>query len=151
VELEVRDKYDPVLIDMPAVQCVQASAHHAIFYAKEPFALYGIGSNRFAQLGSPDSSLPLQPQRIVFFDGLSPLQVQVSCGIFHSSFVLDGDLYTCGLKSDGQLGTGTDREVDDAEGFPQLAVFKDPNGAVCQVNVVKAVCGATHTIAIDGK
>lgn len=148
VALKIQDKYDLLPIQMPTVQCVRASQYHAIFCCQNPFALYGIGSNRFAQLGTPDTSYPpLVPQRISFFDGLNPGQVQVSCGSFHSSFVLDGDLYTCGLSTDGRLGSGTEQEHD---GYPRLAIFQTSDGMSCEVNVVKAVCGAAHTIAVDG-
>jgi alpha-tubulin suppressor-like RCC1 family protein len=136
----------PAKIEMPSVQGVEASFYHAIFYCKDPFAVYGTGSNRFGQLGTPETPEAHQPIPIAFFDGLAPAQFQVSCGTFQTSFVLDGDLYTCGL------GTHHSQpNEDDGQGYLNLAEFRNDEGKECEVNVVKAVCGGKHIIAIDGR
>ncbi|KAJ2959033.1 hypothetical protein NQZ79_g5448 [Umbelopsis isabellina] len=136
-------------MNIPPVQCMAASQHHALLYTDTPKAIYGLGSSRFAQLGSPEPSSVSSPQVITFFEGLDPHDIQLSCGISHSAFVLDQDLYTCGLSNDGRLGSG--KEHDEAKGYPQLAVFKDSNGELCDVQVVKAACGSLHTVAVDSR
>lgn len=136
-------------LDIPPVHCFTASQHHALLYTDAPKAIYGLGSNRFAQLGSPEPSNVSSPQVITFFEGLDPHDIQLSCGVSHSAIVLDQDLYTCGLRNDGRLGSG--QEHDEAKGYPQLAVFKNNNGELCDVEVVKAACGSMHTIAVDSR
>ncbi|KAG2182078.1 hypothetical protein INT43_007005 [Umbelopsis isabellina] len=136
-------------LDIPPVHCMVASQHHALLYTDTPKAIYGLGSNRFAQLGSPEPSSVSSPQVITFFEGLDPQDIQLNCGISHSAIVLDQDLYTCGLRNDGRLGSG--KEHDEAKGYPHLAVFKDKHGELCDVQVVKAACGSMHTVAVDSR
>jgi alpha-tubulin suppressor-like RCC1 family protein len=136
-------------LDLPPVKCMAASQYHALFYTDTPKEIYGLGSNRFAQLGSPEPSSIPAPQVITFFEGLEPHNVQLSCGISHSAFVLDQDLYTCGLSNEGSLGSG--KEHGEAKGYPQLAVFEDNEGKLCDVQVVKVACGSLHTVAVDGR
>lgn len=144
VALSGRDP--PTKMDIAAVQGAVASFYHAILYCSSPFAVYGIGSNRFGQLGTPESPEALQAIPIAFFDGLTPNQFQASCGTFHSAFVLDGDVYICGLRTHRSAGN-----QDDDQGYPILAEFQDIDGKECDVNIIKVVCGAKHIIAIDGK
>ena len=136
----------PIKMDIAAVQGAVASFYHAILYCSSPFAVYGIGSNRFGQLGSPESTEALQAIPIAFFDGLTPTQFQISCGTFHSAFVLDGDVYICGLGTHRSAGN-----QDDDQGYPILAEFQGKDGKECDVNIIKVACGAKHIIAIDGK
>jgi alpha-tubulin suppressor-like RCC1 family protein len=137
----------PMKMDIAAVLGAVASFYHAILYCSSPFAVYGIGSNRFGQLGSPESPEALQAIPIAFFDGLTPSQFQTSCGTFHSAFVLDGDVYICGLGTHRSAGN----QNDDDQGYPVLAEFQDKDGKDCDVNIIKVACGAKHIIAIDGK
>ncbi|KAI9282975.1 regulator of chromosome condensation 1/beta-lactamase-inhibitor protein II [Umbelopsis sp. AD052] len=134
----------PIKMDMPAVQGAEASFYHAILYCSSPFAVYGMGSNRFGQLGSPESPKPLKTIPVAFFDGLTPTQFQISCGTFHTAFVLDGDVYICGLGTHRSAGNH-----DDDQGYPVLAEFQDKDGHECDVNIVKVACGGKHIIAID--
>lgn len=128
-------------IALPKVLSMHGSSEHVLCVTTE--GLFGIGSNRFHQLGTHSTS---QPVLIEHFEGLDLGQVSLACGPFHSAVVIGGDLYTFGFQKEGRLGWGEKRdEVVD------LAVFLDGKGQGVEVNVIKVACGSCHTIVLDGK
>ncbi|KAG0760415.1 hypothetical protein G6F62_004537 [Rhizopus arrhizus] len=126
-------------IALPKVLSMHGSSEHVLCVTTE--GLFGIGSNRFHQLGTHSTS---QPVLIEHFEGLDLGQVSLACGPFHSAVVIGGDLYTFGFQKEGRLGWGEKRdEVVD------LAVFLDGKGQGVEVNVIKVACGSCHTIVLD--
>jgi hypothetical protein len=144
------------------VLSLHAGADH--FLVRTTRSLYGLGDNRFGQLGiipplpQPSSteaqedhhgsSSGRQTQssissltRIDFFDGLSPI-VAVAAGDVHSAVVTeDGALYVFGHDGKGQCGGWTSET-----GEPTLVQLEDENGE--PVDVCAVSCGSQNTVVI---
>ncbi|PHZ12303.1 uncharacterized protein RHIMIDRAFT_142953 [Rhizopus microsporus ATCC 52813] len=130
------------IVGLPKVRAICGSSQHVLCLTDE--GIYGIGSNRFSQLGTePYQEQQQEPQMIDHFSGLYFDRVSLACGPFHSVVIIDGDVYTFGLSKDGRLGSG------DSDSIVDLAVFLDDQGEPVEVNAVKAVCGSCHTLVLD--
>lgn len=102
------------------------------------------GNGSRGQLGYPDIVLRSdKPIRIEFFDDLPSTIQSIACGGWHSlALTSDGDLYTFGWNTVGQLGHSSD---------PLLSVVKDPYPVDLgsKENPIVAVCaGARHSVAL---
>ncbi|CEG79241.1 hypothetical protein RMATCC62417_13730 [Rhizopus microsporus] len=132
------------IVGLPKVRAICGSSQHVLCLTDE--GIYGIGSNRFSQLGTePYQEQQQEPQMIDHFSGLYLDRVSLACGPFHSVVIIDGDVYTFGLSKDGRLGSGNSDSIVD------LAVFLDDQGEPIEVSAVKAVCGSCHTLVLDDK
>lgn len=70
---------------------------------------------------------------------------EIAAGGWHSCAISqDGDLYTWGWNSNGQLGIGDQFSV---MAVPHVVDFDTEDD---QVNVVKAGCGVRHTLVLLG-
>ncbi|XP_015422345.1 PREDICTED: probable E3 ubiquitin-protein ligase HERC3 isoform X2 [Myotis davidii] len=94
-------------------------------------------------LGQPGISTNLQgivaePQVCGFISDRSVKEV--ACGGNHSVFLLeDGEVYTCGLNTKGQLGHG--REGNKPEQI----------GALADQHIVHVACGESHSLALSDR
>eukprot|EP01127_Copromyxa_protea_P011952 TRINITY_DN3068_c0_g1_i2.p1 TRINITY_DN3068_c0_g1~~TRINITY_DN3068_c0_g1_i2.p1 ORF type:complete len:420 (+),score=38.18 TRINITY_DN3068_c0_g1_i2:31-1290(+) len=76
-----------------------SGAYHVIFMTAS--GLYAIGDNDRGQLGLGHKKTQLTPVRI----SVNWIPKQISCGFQHSMVLsTDGNVYTCGLNTWGQLG-----------------------------------------------
>lgn len=76
-------------------------------------------------------------------DALAGIKVvKIACGSWHSAaLTADGDLYTWGWNSNGQLGIKTtDDDPVQIMAMPQLIDFEK--------NVTHVACGSRHTICL---
>lgn len=108
--------------------------------------VYGIGDNRFGQLGLGfHSGWVGTPQAI---EGLEAV-TSIDCGAFHSlALGLDHALYTFGHNRHGQCGVGK-AAVDLS--LPTLIDIGGAGEAGCVVDVLEARCGSEHTIALTSQ
>lgn len=69
---------------------------------------------------------------------------KIACGSWHSTAIsADGDLYTWGWNSNGQLGIkSTENDAVSVIAMPQLVEFDS--------NVKDIACGSRHTICLLG-
>lgn len=82
-----------------------------------------------------------EPTLVKALDGIKISAI--AAGGWHSCAVSEeGDLYTWGWNSNGQLGIGDEYSV---MATPHVVDFDDD-----QVNVVKVACGSRHTIVLFG-
>ncbi|KAI9482581.1 regulator of chromosome condensation 1/beta-lactamase-inhibitor protein II [Zychaea mexicana] len=148
------------LTHLPQIQAMAVSFSHILFYTTEGFnPIYALGSNRYSQLGfdttiqgEDDACVPID-----FFSGIIAQSASIACSPFHSAVVLDGELYTFGWRKGGRLGWGSGSKDNDGHGggddndddVIRLADFRDDNNETAEVHVVKVVCGANHTMALD--
>ncbi|KAI7867175.1 regulator of chromosome condensation 1/beta-lactamase-inhibitor protein II [Spinellus fusiger] len=144
------------LLNIPVhVHSMAASPTHMLFYTSGLDPVYALGSNRFSQLGSnfQHAMEIVEPCTIEFFCGLGmyndTAQGSVTCGLFHSAVIIEGDVYTFGLKKQGQLGWGEDQNADQ-DTLVKLCVFVDATDAPVEVDALEVACGATHTVVLDG-
>ncbi|XP_029453752.1 probable E3 ubiquitin-protein ligase HERC3 isoform X2 [Rhinatrema bivittatum] len=96
------------------------------------------GHSAFGQLGLGHDFLTIvtEPQTCRLFQGR--LVKEVACGRSHSAFLLeDGEVYTCGLNSKGQLG-------HDHEGLEPVHV-----GALAEEHIIHVACGESHSLALN--
>jgi alpha-tubulin suppressor-like RCC1 family protein len=135
---------------------LHAGADH--FLVQTPCSLYGLGDNRFGQLGIvSDPSYPWgsddydddgnppsvvsQFTRVDFFDGISPM-AQVATGDVHSAVVTeDGALYMFGHDAKGQCGGWTSET-----GEPTLVELEGEDGEPLDVRAV--ACGSQSTVVL---
>jgi len=100
--------------------------------------VYSFGSGAFGQLGHDNTAQQDTPKLIDALDGLNI--VQVAAGDFHSLAVTDdGDVYSFGLSSDGQLGHGNTTQ----QNTPKLI------DALDGLNIVQVAAGGFHSLAVD--
>ncbi|KAI8875769.1 RCC1/BLIP-II, partial [Backusella circina FSU 941] len=127
------------------VYSLAASESHVLFHCTGYSPVYAMGSNRFSQLGLDfHQELKVEtPLMVEHFCGLMD-KTTLSCGPFHSAVAMGGDVYTFGWSKDGRLGWGEQNEDGIA-----LAVFLDVNEQPVEVDAIKVVCGAAHTLVLD--
>lgn len=142
------------IIDVPLppsihVKKLCASNTHVLFLTNDKYTpIYALGSNRFSQLGIDyhGQQETIEPKAIDYFSGLGTV-TDIACGLFHSAVIVEGDLYTFGLNRDGRLGWGQEQEDD----VIACAVFLDSHDQPIEVDVVKVVCGSSHTLVLDSQ
>lgn len=122
---------------------VSAGYHHLLLLTTSGKA-YAVGSNRFGQLGTAQSSLslPMSTQPVfVQFDNMSNPVAQVAAGEKHSMLLTrDGNLYTWGNGSKGQLGNGSFQ----SEVFTPTEI-KLPGKSF----PIIITCGNDHSVVLD--
>lgn len=108
---------------------------HSVAYS-ESGKLFSFGGNEDGQLGHGDKQNEVTPKQI---ESLPSIKVkQISCGAYHTAILTeDGDVYTWGLNSEGQIGFGEDEEECST---PQLLKFDD--------EVISISCGYYHTAVV---
>uniref|UniRef100_A0A6B2KW11 Protein kinase domain-containing protein n=1 Tax=Arcella intermedia TaxID=1963864 RepID=A0A6B2KW11_9EUKA len=99
--------------------------------------LYGFGENSFGQLGLACKETQFRPRLVAAFG--EKKVVDVECGLYHTMVLTDnGQLYSFGSNSYGQLGLGTTFDHDS----PQLVSF------FSNKKIKKLCCGLQSTIII---
>lgn len=153
--------HTPVRVNIPlSKKCgkVAAGASHSAAITKEGH-LYTWGLGLYGALGHGTTATRLAPTRLLLCGcrmgdqeppnaevvckcgvGFSDFAVTVSCGIWHTVAVTSlGAVYSWGLNQFGQLGV-PGRESS----FVPLLV----EGIEDQIDIIKVVCGARHTVAL---
>lgn len=131
---------------LPPVKKISSSETCVLFQTKSD--VYGLGSNKLAQLGMDYQQQQLdEPTLIEYFCGFQHIS-DIDCGPFHSAVIVDGEVYTFGWSKEGRLGWGSIEEKDDIISF---ATFLDVNDQPVDIHAVKVVCGSAHTLVLDGK
>ncbi len=106
-DIDLTDEYFSYSIE----QVSMGSNHSAAVVTDgEDDHLYTWGVNDYGQLGLGDDFTEYEyntPQEVVFVDGAKDI-AQISMGQDHSAAIVDGDLYTWGDNTYGQLGLGTE-------------------------------------------
>ncbi|XP_071973647.1 probable E3 ubiquitin-protein ligase HERC3 isoform X2 [Engystomops pustulosus] len=98
------------------------------------------GHSAFGQLGFNHGSLTIAPEPQIATFPLSNVIKQVACGEHHSVFLLeDGDVYSCGCNSAGQLGH--DHE-DVTLGYVNVLANKE---------IIHVACGQAHNVALNSQ
>ena len=101
--------------------------------------LYAWGQNSHGQLGTGDTTERYFPVKIDFPAGVTKW-IAVAAGMYHSLAIGDnGNLYTCGINSDGELGFG------DTASRNALTLVPFPDGVTGWKSVA---AGAYHSLAI---
>jgi hypothetical protein len=101
------------------------------------YEVYGWGINDKGQLGLGHRWIVDTPQRLIDLDSCGI--VHVACGQQHAVAVSDeGDCYSWGLGTFGQLGCGTTRDSL----RPQLVERNEATAC----GVVQVACGSNHTV-----
>lgn len=100
-------------------------------------SVYAWGYNGYGQLGNGKSGSAESSRKPLGISGL-PNATAVAAGGYHSMAIADGNLYTWGNNSKGQLGVGTlvDATRPQAVGSPVLT------------NVARIAAGGLHSIAL---
>lgn len=105
--------------------------------------IMGTGMNSFGQLGLGDRSARFAPEQVAFDFDKSDVK-HISCGGGHTLVcTAQGNIFTCGSNSCGQLGTGT---LTDSEIF-QLVSLDDRSDAA-NVTAV-AIASATSVVNVS--
>ncbi|EFN89544.1 RCC1 domain-containing protein 1 [Harpegnathos saltator] len=138
----------PVLVEVPKrVKFVDIASgfDHTILLA-ENGDVYSMGMGTRGQLGHNDLEDCDNPRLIEALAGLRI--VQISAGGWHSAVVTDqGDLYTWGWNTSGELGTESkDTKV---HAVPTLIDLKSNEGEDTEVNVKSVECGNSFTICLS--
>lgn len=133
---------------LEGVQFMCSSKTHVLFATNSSSTpLYGLGSNRFTQLGFDYQQQQVKsPQGIEYFNELGTIS-SMDCGPFHSVVVINGDVYTFGWNKDGRLGWGSDK--GDEDDIIRCGVFLDGKDREIEVNATKVICGTSHTLVLD--
>ncbi len=109
--------------------------------------LYGFGTNRYGQLGTPANNGEEKPNpmpTLVTLPGATGPVTQVAAGRAHSLAVTStGQLYAFGLNRFGQLGIEHDSGNEKANPTPTLVTLPGATGPVTQV-----AAGNEHSLAV---
>ncbi|KYQ50218.1 E3 ubiquitin-protein ligase HERC2 [Trachymyrmex zeteki] len=137
----------PLLVEIPKrVKFVDLSCgfDHTILLA-ENGDVYSMGMGIRGQLGHNELENCDNPKLIEALAGLKV--VQISAGGWHSAVITDqGDLYTWGWNSNGELGIeNKDKKV---YAIPSLVDFKNDRGENIEINVKKVECGNSFTVCL---
>jgi hypothetical protein len=82
---------------------ITSGTNHSIMTLTDG-SLYGFGSNLFGELALGDTTSPMYPKQITFFDKRNLSVRKVACGRSTTYFLLsDGRVYGCGASRQGQL------------------------------------------------
>ncbi|KYN39490.1 E3 ubiquitin-protein ligase HERC2 [Trachymyrmex septentrionalis] len=137
----------PILVETPKrVKFVDLACgfDHTILLA-ENGDVYSMGMGIRGQLGHNELENCDNPKLIEALAGLKV--VQISAGGWHTAVVTDqGDLYTWGWNSNGELGIeNKDKKV---YAVPTIVDFKNDRGENIEINVKKVECGNSFTICL---
>ncbi len=134
------NKNIPTLVTVPddlKVKLVSCGVYHTVIIAEDG-NLYSFGDNIYGQLGLGNNTNTNIPTLVTVQDDLK-VKV-VSCGKLHTVIIAeDGNLYSFGDNSSGQLGLGDDTFE---ENLPTLVTI--PGG----LKVKMVSCGDSHTVII---
>ncbi|XP_046418742.1 RCC1 domain-containing protein 1-like [Neodiprion fabricii] len=137
----------PILVDMPKrvkFTDVACGFDHTIILA-ENGEVYSMGMGSRGQLGHGDLEDCDNPTIIEALAGLKV--VQISAAGWHSAVVTDqGDLYTWGWNTEGQMGISD--EGTKVYATPKPVDFMDTDGRAFDASVKKAQCGNAFTICM---
>jgi len=131
------------LDDEDAVMVACGSKHSAVL--THHGALYSMGANEYGQLGAGDRAARRLPCMVI--DHQSLAVARVSCGANHTlASGVDGQLYTWGRGSEGQLGLG-DRT---GRTYPHQVVLSDAFGR--ELTAAQLAAGVQHSCisTVDG-
>ncbi|KAL0129864.1 hypothetical protein PUN28_001850 [Cardiocondyla obscurior] len=137
----------PILVEMPKrVKFIDLACgfDHTILLA-ENGDVYSMGMGIRGQLGHNELENCDNPRLIEALAGLKV--VQISAGGWHSAVVTDqGDLYTWGWNSNGELGI--ENKGRKVYAVPALVDFKNDTGENIEINVKRVECGNSFTICL---
>ncbi|XP_063992389.1 probable E3 ubiquitin-protein ligase HERC3 [Diachasmimorpha longicaudata] len=140
----------PNLVDMPKrVKFVDVACgfNHSIILADNG-DVYSMGMGTRGQLGHGDLEDCDEPTLIEALAGLNV--IQIAAGGWHNAVLTsDGDLYTWGWNTNGELGITSDQKVI---ALPAVVDFKTEDGNIVNERVKKVQCGNNFTIclSVDG-
>lgn len=123
--------------------------------------VYGIGSNKFGQIGCGTMKKQMK-KGDTEDDKLTPVKAlvangaSVSCGAdFTAVLTRDGEVFTYGLPQYGQLGHGTDHEYNTSASSIKIVYEPQPHPRRVVANgfgdrkIVKLSCGTNHVACFD--
>ncbi|XP_076173074.1 HECT and RLD domain containing E3 ubiquitin ligase 4 isoform X2 [Ptiloglossa arizonensis] len=126
-------------VDAFVFKKIACGAHHTLA-VNEWGHLFSWGSNEEGQLGLNSKNIIECTPRMVKTLGTNVV-VQVACGMKHAlALTNNGELYSWGYNNEGQLGLGSDTEI---EIKPKLV------SSLVAVPIAFIACGGYHSIAIS--
>lgn len=96
------------------------------------------GYNTYGQLGLGTKQDTYRPQRLTFFEERGLFIKDVVCGDYHSIFLTEDHMFSCGKNGSGQLGLGCNQPRIVPE---EILFFRGKN-------VTHISCGENHTIVV---
>ncbi|XP_015127067.1 probable E3 ubiquitin-protein ligase HERC3 [Diachasma alloeum] len=140
----------PNLVDMPKrVKFVDVACgfNHSIILADNG-DVYSMGMGTRGQLGHGDLEDCDEPTLIEALAGLNITQIAAG-GWHNAALTSDGDLYTWGWNTNGELGITSDQKVI---ALPTVVDFKTEDGDIVNEHIKKVQCGSNFTIclSVDG-
>jgi secretion-regulating guanine nucleotide exchange factor len=138
------------IVDTQTVIQIACGQYHLIFLT-ENNKIYGLGSNKYGQLGNSIEKLSKTSRPILIFDENICLPIQVFTGWNFSGYLLEnGNVYLWGRCDMGQLAYDPESNQD-----PLLKSVK--NGKICDSpclnrylkQIEKIVCGSESCLALD--
>ncbi|KAK0183097.1 hypothetical protein PV327_001167 [Microctonus hyperodae] len=137
----------PTLVEMPKrvkyVDIVCGFEHTLLLANNGDIYSMGIGSR--GQLGHGDLEDYNEPKLIEALAGLQVVQI-AAAGWHNAVLTSDGDLYTWGWNTNGELGVIDEQKVI---AIPTIVNFSNELNDTCDVKIKKVQCGNAFTICIS--
>jgi len=150
------DRFDPVLVSKirgKSVLAISAGVWHSMAIVAYPPMkgggwLYAWGSGYHGQLGRNLSTVCLKPELVDYFKDHNLLVKEISAGTYHNAaFTAEGEMYTWGSNSHGQLGRKIDEKDVNYTGIPgHVGGFGAIVGKVGRGFPRSVSCGSEFTV-----
>ena len=122
---DIYDRFFPRKIkffDNKKIIGISCGISHSIFWTEEE--IYGCGGNPTGQLGLGNNENRNIPEKIKFFENKKI--IGIFCGLDHSNFWTEEEIYGCGNNDYGQLGLGDQKNRNIPEKIPKSENFIPP-------------------------
>ncbi|EPS70900.1 hypothetical protein M569_03859, partial [Genlisea aurea] len=142
LESQFRPKFlNPSFFGNQSLKEIACGGAHTLFLTVNG-DVYATGLNDFGQLGISDSqSYSAEPKRV---SGIPKEIIKIAAGYHHSAAVtVDGEVYTWGKNSNGQLGLG--------KNAGKVISFPNKVGSLDGVVIKTISLGSEHSVAITDK
>ena len=128
--------YIPLKLFFPykaKITMISCGDNFSVFLSKNG-NVYSMGSNnKYGQLGHGDTDIQLSPKIVQLFKNRKIKICQISCGYSHTlALGSEGQVFSWGLGSEGQLGQGFDIEINYMP--KEIDYFKKNNIMIYQVS-----------------